>query len=125
MTLSNAGRMVDETWPRMPERFATVELGGHVVMPNHLHGILTLTATESGDLRDDGPALSDVIHWFKRQTIRLYADGVRLQGWRPYDGRLWQGGFMDHIIRNRREWDRLSHYIENNVAMWEDDSFHV
>lgn len=116
--------MVDETWQAVSERFPTVELGNHVIMPNHLHGIITLTTTEIGELRDDSPSLSDVVLWFKRQTIRQYADGVRHHGWPPYDGRLWQGGFMDHVIRNEREWHRLTTYIQNNVAIWEDDTFH-
>jgi len=124
MTCSAAGEMADAVWTRRPERFPSVEQTGHVIMPNRLHGILTLTADENGNFRDDGPSLSDVVHWFKRHTIRMYADGVRRQDWPPYRDRLWQGGYMEHIIRNGREMEQLTRYIENNVAMWEDDTFH-
>jgi putative transposase len=124
ISLSPSGRMVHDIWTRIPERFPSVLLGEHVVMPNHLHGILTLTPNDEGCLRAEGPTLSDVVHWFKRQTIRAYSQGVKADQWRPYDGRLWQRGFMDHIVRNDREMDRLHRYIEVNVAQWEDDTFH-
>jgi putative transposase len=123
-TLSDAGHMVSACWERMSERFPTVSLDGYVIMPNHLHGIITLLSDDNGDIPEDAPSLSDTIHWFKLRTIRQYAAGVKREGWLPYEGRLWQGGFMDHVIRNDREMNRLQGYIENNVALWEDDTFH-
>lgn len=125
MTLSPAGAMVDASWRQIPERFPTVEVQGHVVMPNHLHGIIALTVNEPKDIDASAPSLSDVVHWLKRKTIQEYALGVRDAGWPPYRDRLWQRGFMDHIIRNDREHDRLLAYIENNIAQWEDDVFHT
>lgn len=125
MTLSPAGAMVDALWRNIPERFATVAVQGHVIMPNHLHGIVVLTANDPNDLDETRSSLSDVVHWLKRKTILGYAAGVKDEGWPPYRNRLWQRGFMDHIIRNDREHDRLIAYIGNNVAQWEDDVFHV
>ena len=33
----------------------------------------------------------------------------------------WQSRYHDHIIRNEKELDRISHYIRNNPAKWEQD----
>lgn len=37
----------------------------------------------------------------------------------------WQTRFHDHIIRDREEWERIAHYIENNPATWENDKFYT
>ena len=38
MRLNEAGRMVEEVWSGLSQRFAGVEVGSMVVMPNHVHG---------------------------------------------------------------------------------------
>lgn len=40
MMLNDAGRMVQAQWEQLPQRFNTIELDIHVVMPNHFHGII-------------------------------------------------------------------------------------
>ena len=42
MRLNEAGRMVREVWLGLSLRFAGVEVGSIVVMPNHLHGVIAL-----------------------------------------------------------------------------------
>jgi hypothetical protein len=44
MRLNDAGRIVQLTWNGLPRRFPTAELGGFVVMPNHVHGIVMVGA---------------------------------------------------------------------------------
>jgi putative transposase len=42
MVLNHAGRMVENTWKELPQRFPNVQLDTFVVMPNHFHAILIL-----------------------------------------------------------------------------------
>lgn len=35
----------------------------------------------------------------------------------------WQANYHDHIIRNQREYDLISNYIDNNVENWSKDKF--
>ena len=44
MRPNEAGRMVKEVWQGLSLRFAGVEVGSIVVMPNHMHGIIALYA---------------------------------------------------------------------------------
>jgi putative transposase len=44
--LNAAGRMVEATWRRIPERFPTTALDDWVIMPNHLHGIIILGGSD-------------------------------------------------------------------------------
>jgi REP element-mobilizing transposase RayT len=45
MVLNEFGRCVDAAWLSLPKRFHHVDLDVHVIMPDHIHGIITLTST--------------------------------------------------------------------------------
>jgi hypothetical protein len=36
----------------------------------------------------------------------------------------WQSRFYDHIIRDEKSYDRISNYIINNPAKWDNDKFY-
>ena len=42
MILNEVGKSVAELWLSIPEHFSNVELGEYVVMPNHIHGIISI-----------------------------------------------------------------------------------
>lgn len=37
--LFNIGNIAEQYWLEIPSRFDNVELGGFIIMPNHIHGI--------------------------------------------------------------------------------------
>jgi len=47
MILNPAGRFADGCWEKIPEHFPNAILHSHVVMPNHVHGIIELKRIES------------------------------------------------------------------------------
>src|SRR5471030_188022 len=42
MILNDAGKIANECWVKIPEHFPAAVLHEHVVMPNHVHGIIEL-----------------------------------------------------------------------------------
>src|ERR1035437_8881183 len=42
MILNDAGKIADEQWGKLPERFTNMELDVFQIMPNHMHGIILL-----------------------------------------------------------------------------------
>jgi len=42
IALSECGRIVDDWWQRMPERYSGVILDEYVIMPNHMHAIIVI-----------------------------------------------------------------------------------
>lgn len=48
MLLSEIGSLADKFWHEIPAHFPFVELGAFMVMPNHIHGIITLNKTDDG-----------------------------------------------------------------------------
>jgi len=45
MILNDAGKIANECWLKIPEHFSDAVLHEHVVMPNHVHGIIELAGT--------------------------------------------------------------------------------
>lgn len=65
--------------------------------------------------------VSRVIQAFKSITIHEYVMGVRLHEWRPFEGRLWQRNYYEHIIRDEDSLNRIREYIATNPLRWELD----
>jgi REP element-mobilizing transposase RayT len=42
MELSESGMIANNHWLEIPEHFPFIKLGAHIIMPNHIHGILII-----------------------------------------------------------------------------------
>jgi putative transposase len=71
-----------------------------------------------------GAILGDIIGVFKSLTTVGYIKGIKNLNWEPFDGKLWQRNFYEHIIRDERAYENISHYIRCNAANWRDDKFY-
>ena len=116
--LNPAGLMLTECWENIPNYFNGVIAQDFVVMPNHIHGILTLPEGCSY-------YLWDIVGRYKTFTTHQYMKGVRQNHWPPFPGRLWQQRFWDHVIRDEYDRSRIQEYIQNNPAKWIEDTLYV
>ncbi len=114
---NTAGAMVVAVWREMAVEFPRVALDAFVLMPNHLHAIVRLS--RAGPIGN--PTLGDVVQRFKSVTTARYSAGVHDLGWAPYDRRLWQSSYYEHIVRDAVDLDRCRQYIAANPANWETD----
>jgi len=71
-----------------------------------------------------GSPLRAVMQWFKTITTNEYIRGVNNLGWAPFNGKLWQRNYYEHIIRNDGSYQRIANYIRNNPSKWNDDKFY-
>jgi len=53
MILNDLGLIARDCWLQIPDHFPFVKLGGYVVMPNHVHGIVVIDKPD--DEPDDEP----------------------------------------------------------------------
>jgi REP element-mobilizing transposase RayT len=100
-------------WLRRPEAAAIVAsalrrfdgaryaLGDFVVMPNHLHALVTPSPDDD---------LSDILHSWKRFSAR---EINKLAG---REGTFWQAESFNHIVRSEAQLDRFRRYIAENPA---------
>jgi len=130
MCINDAGEMVQRVWYSLPNRFERACLDTFVVMPNHIHGIIQLTDgemergcnTNSSDKKSD--LLGNVVGAFKSITTHQYAIAVHAHHWQPFDKRLWQRNYYEHIIRDRNALQTVCQYIANNPSLWKYDRLH-
>jgi putative transposase len=147
MILNDPGRMVETEWLALKNRFPNIELHEHVVMPNHFHGIIEIKTknynvatvgaplvgaldgvdTTIGIISPNGqpqgiaPTVGDMIDAFKSIITVKYIHGVKKNGWKTFDHKLWQRNYWEHIIRNDDSLNRIAGYISNNPLKWNND----
>ncbi len=132
--LTPIGKFVDEQLRKCNEICSNIHLPLYVVMPNHIHFIVHINKNpETGNgyeqrtpnpaLRDNPtsqrhiPTLSKYISSLK-STVTKHAKSL---GWEFG----WQARYHDHLIRGDEDGKRISEYIANNVARWQEDCFNV
>ena len=161
MNLNEAGKMIDNEWLKIPQRFTNTKLHEYQVMPNHFHAILEITPIAVGSTlvvdpetvnrkgqprgltqrspeplpqRSPKPlaqsvpeiknkTLGDMVGAFESITTVEYIRGVKSKKWQPFNSKLWQRNYWEHIIRNEEEYQRISNYIRNNPSNWTEDKF--
>jgi len=118
--------MIEARWLAIAERFPMVEMGPYVIMPNHMHGLILINSLHPDDPPANTPtsSIGSMVQWFKTGTTYDYITGVRCQGWPPFNGRLWQRNYWEHVVRNETEYDRICEYIEANPSRWDEDKLH-
>ena len=109
INLSKWGEIVEKELLDLENAFPFLRLDKYVIMPNHIHAILIITAEAAG--ASPRPTIMDMICHFKSITTRK----CKLLG---FEGRLFQASFYDHIIRSGQDYDEINKYIEENPLNW-------
>ena len=58
--------------------------------------------------------LGDIVGSFKSLTTNEYINGVNNNGWKPFNKRIWQRNYWEHVIRTDDDLDKIRTYINNN-----------
>ncbi|MFH1772004.1 MAG: transposase [Candidatus Omnitrophota bacterium] len=66
-------------------------------------------------------SLSDIVKHVKTLTTKKYIDGIKNNAWQPFNKRLWQRNYHDHIIRNDKSLRSIRTYIRANPQTWNFD----
>ena len=74
---------------------------------------------------ESAPTISQIIQAFKRLSTIEYIKLVNENALPPFDGKVWQRSFHDHVIRGEQDYLKIWEYIENNPKQWELDCFYV
>jgi putative transposase len=115
LVYSPAGTMVVKCWESIPEQYPFVEIDAFVVMPNHMHGVITLQPVDGGT---PPKSLPEVVAAFKSITTIAYKRAMAAEAWEPIGQRLWQRSFHDRVIRGDRHLERAREYVEGNPGNW-------
>ncbi len=110
IVLSEIGMIATEKINDLSSHHAGVEVLDYVVMPNHIHILISL--------RDQvkTSTLSTIVGSYKSSVTRATRQVLP-------DLKLWQGSFSDHVIRDEKDFLNHYEYIEMNVQRWRKDKY--
>ena len=72
-----------------------------------------------------GPPLQEAVGWYKAMMTNQYIQSVKAGELPPFEKRLWQRGYYDHIVRSENDFLRIWTYIDNNPLRWELDCYYT
>jgi putative transposase len=105
------------------------EMGGHIGPPlRHPDNTINHSISDEPILGEPilgehiGSPLHRVLQWFKTMSTNEYIRNVKNNHWQPFDGKLWQRNYYEHIIRDEKSYLAISQYIINNPLNWNNDS---
>ncbi len=143
MHLSHEGRISQQVWLSLPERFTNVAIDAAIFMPNHMHGIVIIkkppvTVQDSNipecfkphmqKLEDQRlvtrpeayklPSVGEIVRTFKAASTRL----IRKNGSPSF---AWQANYWLTILPTKEHVNRTRHYIYHNPATWQKDKLYT
>jgi len=132
---NNNEEIVRRCWRDLPNHYPHCRLHEFVVMPNHVHGIIEITRTNSivGAGFNVGTGLKPVPTIAPaKSNIRRHALSEIIRGFKTFSSRAinradesmtfrWQRSFYDRVIRNKRELAAVTKYIKENPRHWMED----
>ena len=129
--LSHCGKIVDRWIRELPQKYSEISVDHYVIMPNHIHLILSLHKGNGNGRADPSPTelegrnsqshtIISAIAWLKFQATKeikqIYGDSHE---------KIFQRSFYDHIIRNYEDYYEIHKYISDNPAQWYFDKFYT
>lgn len=113
--LTTLGRIADKFFEEIPNHFPFAKIEAHVIMPNHVHGLLRFDGAKSHETKSNsfGPQsknLASVIRGYKG-AVQTFATMNRM----PFK---WQSSYHCRIVKSRKRVEIISNYIKSNPAKW-------
>lgn len=133
------GTVLLKEWYKTETLRPHVSLDAFVLMPNHLHGIITLHPKEGfrsdfyypdffsqvpiEKIQQYGKIVPDSIPFLIKQFKSTVTRQVRELGFSK-EAKHWHSGYYERVIRNPKELENVRNYIHNNPVKWENDKNH-
>ncbi len=148
MQLNEYGKIVQKWWNEIPNHFPNIETIAFVIMPNHIHGIISITTEHRGMVPVPGVHEQTML---QNDDTLVQGNSSRNQGgetpplrtptlgqivayfkyqstkeMNSLDGtgeitKFRQRNYYERIIRDEQEMSRIWDYIETNPIHWADD----
>jgi REP element-mobilizing transposase RayT len=134
MILNTVGKIIEEEWKNSILLRSNISLGEFIIMPDHMHMILTINHQiindknfkewEHSNPKSPSQTIGAIIRGFKgasTKKINLLLNSTGELQFAPtifYKNKIWQRNYYDHIIRNQIAYNRIQQYIIDNPLNW-------
>ena len=110
--LTPIGAVVDTYIKNIHEKYDGVSVDHYVIMPNHVHLLLTIDRCEDrGGMRASRPTTHALVRSLKTMVTKTIGRSI------------WQASYYDHVIRTQQSYFEIWQYIDENPAKWQEDDF--
>ena len=107
--LSPCGKIVEIAINNISLMYPALSVEHYVIMPDHIHLLLIICSDENGRPMT-APTISWVVNQLKGNVTKRIGRSI------------WQKSFYDHIIRNKKDYDKHVKYIYENPMNWQFDN---
>lgn len=132
-------------WNELPNHYSNIYLGEIVVMPNHIHFIISIvdsihamdsirelnhqTPLKHAQTKSDNKiVLPDRLYQRRKMLLSKIIGRLKMQIAKEINQienksgiKFWQRNYYDRIIRNTTEYEKIKDYILQNPLCWEQD----
>ena len=110
--LSQYGHIVNEAITHIPLIYPALYVDCYVIMPDYIHLLLIIRTDEYGRPMVT-PTISRVVQQLKGYITKRIGHSI------------WQKLFVDHVIRNREDYEEHVKYIYDNPIHWKHDHLYT
>ncbi len=119
--LNNFGCIVENDILSIPQHFNDVKIDNYVIMPDHIHLLITIACDALGD--SDELLLNELLgkntHTKLDVVIGSLKSGITRKIHENVPGiRVWHKSYFDHIIKNQKDYNETWDYIDANPIRW-------
>lgn len=112
--LNTNGHAVQREIDKFPDIYhGAVTVDNCVIMPNHVHVLLSIHREILGGRRNAAPTIPSIVNQFKGSVTKAIGSPC------------WQKSFHDHVIRNEDDYRRIWEYIDANPGKWAEDRYYI
>ena len=97
--LSEIGNVVNKAVQNISEIYPEVKTDKYVIMPEHIHLLIRINEERRPMV---AATVSRIVNQFKGAVTKQLGISI------------WQRSYIDRVVRNRKEYDEIWKYIENN-----------
>ncbi|PSN18160.1 transposase [filamentous cyanobacterium CCP5] len=132
--LNEFGEIVAAEWMRTSDIRPNISLDEWVVMPNHIHGIISIRQTVStpdatlSEAAQGCTSLQGGIAYRRPKLLSSLVSGFKLATTKQINIRrnaagtpVWQRNYYERIMRDENALVRVQRYIQNNPSKWQED----
>jgi len=131
MILNEMGRIADLYFHDIPNHFSYTKINKHIIMPNHVHGIIQVDRSSDHvvEARHGAPLRKRFFGPLQKHGIPIIINQYKgsVKRWCNQNNIdfLWQSRYHDHIIRDECGLQNIYDYIVNNPLNWKTDELNL
>lgn len=110
--LTQIGELADDAINNIPLVYDNISIEKYVIMPNHIHLLLSISSPIENGRLIIAPTVSRIIKQMKSYVSKQVGNSI------------WPKGFYDHIIKDDNDLESTWIYIDENPIKWKNDEYY-